>query len=222
MSPAHSFLRGGASPGEESRAAAIAARRSRRQPSCGSITPSMRPPGSRARRPFGEKTWPAWGRARGGVHGAEERIQKGDHRIFKPPQTTRCAGSPAGGRHGALGRAPRTAHRSRQAQQLGRRSAPRELTRRGPNRPLVAAAGSGFKATPSAVRPSGGSRSGARGGHRRGGQDATRAQEVRRALEKLRVDRKTVMFTSPPAGKPFSTKQRRLSLPRASPESCRC
>jgi hypothetical protein len=40
VSPAHSFLRGGASPGEESLAAAIAARRSRRQPSRGQIAPS--------------------------------------------------------------------------------------------------------------------------------------------------------------------------------------
>jgi hypothetical protein len=73
MSPAHSFLRGGASPGEESRATAIAARRSRRQPSCGQITPSKRPLGSRAKRPSREKRWRTWGRARGGVHRAKER-----------------------------------------------------------------------------------------------------------------------------------------------------
>jgi hypothetical protein len=89
ISPAHSFLRGGASPGEESRAAAVAARRSRRQPSCGQIATSMRPRRSRARRPLGED---------GGGHGAAQEAAAFTGRMNRYPAEQK-GWSPHSGRH---------------------------------------------------------------------------------------------------------------------------
>jgi hypothetical protein len=132
-SPRALFLARGASPGEESRAAAVAARRSRRQPSCGQIAPSMRPRRSRARRPLGED---------GGGHRASQKAAAFTGRMNRCPAEQK-GGPPHPGRHrnaatnARRGRyrcfvaAPRGRRRSQQARQPIHAEQPTEdVTRR--------------------------------------------------------------------------------------------